>query len=48
MVYFGADVFIDGLKDLCEKHHFSPLIVGLVILGVQLQASLLKHKVVYE
>lgn len=39
VVYFGADVFIDGLKDLCEKHQFSPLIVGLLILGIDPEES---------
>jgi Ca2+/Na+ antiporter len=39
VVYFGADIFIDGLKDLCEKHNFSPLIVGLISLGVDPEES---------
>ncbi len=39
LIYFGADVFIDGLKDLCEKHNFSPFIVGLLILGVDPEES---------
>ncbi|WP_287583796.1 hypothetical protein [Candidatus Borrarchaeum sp.] len=39
VVYFGADVFIDGLKDFSEKHHLSPLIIGLLILGVDPEES---------
>lgn len=39
VVYFGADVFIDGLKDLCEMHQFSPFIVGLLILGIDPEES---------
>ncbi len=32
-----VDVFIDNLKDICYKFNISPLIIGLLVLGIDLE-----------
>ncbi|MHA1731430.1 MAG: sodium:calcium antiporter [Promethearchaeota archaeon] len=39
LIYFSADAFVDGLKDLAEKHAVSPFILGLLVLGVDPEES---------
>ncbi|NHI93569.1 MAG: hypothetical protein EAX96_13865 [Candidatus Lokiarchaeota archaeon] len=37
LIYFMVDVFIDNLKEICYKFDISPLIIGLLILGIDLE-----------
>ncbi len=39
LIFFAADLFIDGLKDLGEKHSLSPFILGILILGIDPEES---------
>lgn len=37
LIYFMADVFIDNLKEICHKFEISPLIIGLLVIGIDLE-----------
>jgi len=40
VIFFSADLFIDNIKELCLIYNFSPFILGLIILGVDLEETI--------
>lgn len=39
MVYFAADAFVDGLKEVCDLRGWSPFVTALLVLGVDPEES---------
>jgi cation:H+ antiporter len=40
VIYFAADLFLDNLKLLCIIYNLSPLIIGMLILGIDPEESI--------
>ncbi len=40
IIYFAADLFLDNLKMICLKYNLSPLIIGMLILGIDPEESI--------
>jgi len=40
MIYFSADIFLDNLKELCIIYGISPLIIGMLIVGIDPEESI--------
>jgi len=39
LIYFSVDFFLDNLKDLCLILQLSPFVIGLLVLGIDLEES---------
>jgi Ca2+/Na+ antiporter len=40
IIYFAADLFLDNLKIICLIYNLSPLIIGMLILGIDPEESI--------
>ena len=40
LIYFSVDFFLDNLKDLCLILQLSPFVIGLLVLGIDLEESI--------
>ena len=40
IIYFAADLFLDNLKVICRAYNLSPLIIGMLILGIDPEESI--------
>ncbi|MBY9004539.1 MAG: hypothetical protein KGD73_11240 [Candidatus Lokiarchaeota archaeon] len=40
LIYFSADFFLDNLKELCLILQLSPFVIGLLVLGIDLEESI--------
>ena len=40
LIYFAADLFLDNLKIICLLYNLSPLIIGMLILGIDPEESI--------